>query len=327
MLLMSEKPTIIIGSPNDARSVGDGASNGGVKSQALWVKLLRQHGYEAYFVTYDGSQVQWLIEHPPVISVVEAADIIRSRLTRTMTTWLWSAALFDICGRYYLYDEELAFTSDYSAQRYLLEQHLQAGRILKLGTHSRVQAGWYMATYTIAPEYIPEWSDDHVFYPAPAKRIASRIGYFDEGTHTAATIARIQSGLEANDLRAEFLQISGGEAEVRDKLQTCSIVLGMNTGKWRFGEGCPRGQQEAMHCGAVLVSFNVWGNYEYLTDGYTGYMVECGHVDAMTLRVVQLLKNPYLLDQMSRRSTDFAMNAFTPENRWHAVRDFLDLTD
>jgi hypothetical protein len=39
-----------------------------IKELNYLVKLLRNHDYEAYIVTYDGGYEPWLIEHQPHIS-------------------------------------------------------------------------------------------------------------------------------------------------------------------------------------------------------------------------------------------------------------------
>lgn len=324
---MSERPIWIVGSPHDAGSVGDGSANGGVKSQALWVSLLREHGYEAYFVTFDGSQIQWLIEHPPVVSIATVKQWkAEGKPLKGVTTWFWSNAFFDVFDRYYMYDEELAMTSSYQHQRFLLEQHLREQRIIKLATHSRTQVGWYMSAYDFAPTYIPLWCGEQ-WQPDDRKRIPNRIGFFEEGRETMDDIAAVKRICEATGLHPEFFQCGGSEITCLEQMQSCDIFLGANRGKWKFGEGSPLSQVEAMRAGAVLVAFNVWGNYEYLIDGYTGYMVGCGDTAAMATRVIELLTGPnrWLLEGMREQSIDLTKNAFSADNRWPSVRDFLDL--
>lgn len=322
---MTECPVILVGSPHNADSVGDGAANGGVKSQALWVKLLQQHGYEAYFVTYDGSQIQWLIEHPPVISIAEARDIIANKPTRIMSTWLWSQALFDIAQHWYLYDEELSMTFTYQHQRGLLEQHLQQNRIVKIGTHTRTMQAYYNATYGILPTLIPLWGADY-WQPDASKRVPNRIGYMDEGAHTQHVITLIAAELQAHGIDAEFVQIGGCESECLDKMQRCDLFLGLNQGKSDlWGEGCPLAALESMLAGCVVVAFDVIGNGEYLHDPGTGALAPRYRADMMAGRVIEYLSDVTLKEQTRERSLSFVNGEHRAEAQWRAVADFLDL--
>ena len=63
--------------------------------------------------------------------------------------------------------------------------------------------------------------------------------------------------------------------------------MGTNDGKYfdslleAKAEGCPRTQQEALHCGCVLLAKDVIGNREYLIDKQTGFFVDLGDTNAI----------------------------------------------
>lgn len=323
---MSERPVILISSANDAQSTGDAPFNGGVKLYALWVKLLRQHGYPAYVVTYDGKYTEWLMDHPlPFLSIAEAAALKASRQDiRWMTGWLWSKAFLDLAADdgIYFFDAELAFTA--GVQRNLLALWLPSMR--KIATHSRTQQAWYGATFGLMPMFIPEWSDTKHWHPRPECRVPNRIGFMDEGAETLNDIDLIRLGCKANGLTPEFVQISGSEAQVLEQMQSCDLFLGLGRGKHPlFGEGCNRSGQEAMHAGCVVLMYDQHGNREYLLNDYNGYLVPVERTDLLTKRIVRLLNFPILKENLRWRSVDFAVNYFTPEKRWNAVAEFLDL--
>ncbi len=322
---MLNKPVILISSAADAQSTGWNAHNGGCKLYSLWVKLLRQHGYEAYVVTTDGTGEDWLIEMPPFLSLADAAALKASgREIRWMTGWLWAKAFLDLVGDddLFFFDAELAFTAE--AQRGLLERWMP--RMACIATHSRTQQAYYMTRYGITPMYIPEWSDTAYWTPNDRRRVTGRIGYLDEGDHTETTVRYVQQRCAEAGLTPEFVCIRGDERQVLDAMQTCDLYLGLNRGKHPlFGEGCPRGQQEAQHAGAVVAAYDVHGNREYLFDGWNGYLVANGDTDAMARRVVELLSNHWLRGEMRQRSIDFATHDFAPEVRWPLVAEFLEL--
>ncbi len=326
---MSEKPTIIIGSPNDSKSVGDNSSNGGVKQQGAWVNLLRSHGYDAYFVTFDGSQVQWLVKHPPVVSIETVKQWkAEGRPLKGVTTWMWSAAFFDVFEHYYLFDEELAYTGRYDRQRGLLEAHLAGGRITKVAVTNKFAQGWYAALYDRPTTLIHEFSDSSVFCPDDEERVTYRVGFTDEGESTAAVIRAVQLACDANvPAWVTFMQISGSEREFAEKLRTCDLFLVTNPSKWAWGEGWTLPGMEAMHSGAVVVAYDVIGNREYTLDGYNGFVVPQGDVLAMADRVVEVLTRDDHKEYVRQNSLSYARQVLVPEARWPVIRDFLDLTD
>lgn len=325
-LMMSEKPIILISSSRSAQEVGDAASNGGMHLYHLWGKLLRQHGYESFLVTYDGSRVDWLIDPIPYISLDDMRQMQQSgRECRYLTGWLWASAFIDSVPNFYFYDCELAFTSDYSKQRGILDRLIQQQKITKIGTNSRLHVGWYKAAYNLLPQFIGEWSDTSLWKPCPEKRVKGRIGYFWEGDHTNSDMAVLTEACTASGVEAEFIRVHGSEAEVLATLQTCDLFVGLNLGKWDGIEGCPRTGNEAQHAGAVVVAYNVWGNTEYLMDGFNGYIVRNGDTVQMADRVVELLMRPIHKETMRTHSIDYAMGYFNAEMRWEAVARFLDL--
>lgn len=325
---MSERPTIIISCAHDERSIGDGASNGGIKLYNLWSLLLREHGYESYIATYDGSKIEWLIEHTDYISLDDVRQMqAQGRNLKFMSAWFWSAAFLALTDKFYLFDAELAFTSSYQHQRHLLEQNLAQNRIAKIGTHSRTMQAWYQTSYGITPIYIPEWHADY-WMPDEARRVTNRIGFLDEGAHTWRDIDVIKSACAEHNLYPEFLECCGCESEVLSKMQTCDLFIGENMGKDPvFGEGSPRSPGEAMRAGCVLIAYEVFGNAYYLIDGYTGYVEPRGRPDMIAGRVIELLSNPERKEWMRARSIDFARYAMSSDGRWKYVSEFLELPE
>ncbi|MFM6619599.1 MAG: hypothetical protein ACKPI9_06460, partial [Dolichospermum sp.] len=67
--ISQEKPIIFASYCGSADFRGNLKFCGGTKELNYLVKLLRERGYEAYFVTYDGTYEPWLLDHQAHISL------------------------------------------------------------------------------------------------------------------------------------------------------------------------------------------------------------------------------------------------------------------
>jgi hypothetical protein len=87
------KPVVFASACVDEKSGGGKKYNGGQKMLNLLVKMLRQHDYEAYMVTYDGTYDEWLVDHPQHISIAQYREMILEKDTRDVrcvTSWIES---------------------------------------------------------------------------------------------------------------------------------------------------------------------------------------------------------------------------------------------
>jgi glycosyltransferase involved in cell wall biosynthesis len=184
-----------------------------------------------------------------------------------------------------------------------------------------------MATFGIAPSYIQEWSDLDYWTPDESQREPGLVGYMHEGPHTDPHIRFIADRCRQAGVAVQFWQVGGSEREVIDQMRRCDVFLGMNLGKHPlYGEGCPRAANEAQHTGCVLICYNVLGNSEYVTDGYTGYLVKRGDPQAMAERLIGVMRHDEERETVRRRGIDFALHAFSSgEGRYQQIKEFLDL--
>lgn len=319
------KPVIVFSSCENAQQTGDGIYNGGTKLQTIWCKLLRQHGHDAYLCTYTGEHEEWMIEHAPYISIRQANKIARQgRPLRVMTTWIVSEMALSITAHPYFYDAEIAHTSCahhfVALQRWLPE-------LKKVGTHSRTQQAWYMATFGFTPVYIQEWSDPDYFTPAPEQRRAGQVGWMWEGPHSPEHIELIRQYCQQAHVDVTFVQVGGSEQQVITTMQQCDVFLGLNSGKHPlWGEGCPRSPQEAMHCGAVVIAYDVFGNREYLFQDYTGFLVQRNNPQALAEMLVRVMNDDALRETVRRQGTDYVKHVFAPtELKYQQIKEFLNL--
>lgn len=324
-LVKNHNEIIIFCVSQNKNNPGGYASNGGIKLLNLWVKLLRQHKYEAYIVTHDGKYVKWLINHQPHISISALKKLKRQGKSITyVTTWLQSDEYIEIADKIYYFDAELAFTSGEHYQ--LLTNYLQNGKIQKIGTHSKTQVGWYLQQMQINPSYIKEWSDEEIWKPNKSKRKKFSIGYMIEDSETLLEIAEIKDISKSAGYALEFIHITGTEKEVLSAMQSCAFYLGMNSGKDRiWGEGCPRSQQEAMHAGCIVIAYDVIGNRELIEDGVNGYLVDRKRSDLMAKKLLELIRNNSLAARIRRNSEFYADSHLSSEGRLSQVLKFLDL--
>lgn len=319
------KPIILFGSIERAGDQGDSIYNGGFKLQSVWIKLLRQHGHEAYRVTGDGTQLPWMIEHQPAISLQQANKLANvGKPLRVVTTWIISEPILKLADRPYYFDAEIAHTSN--------GRHFEAlkrwlPKLAKIGTHSRTQQAWYMATLGLTPSYIQEWSDTTYFTPEPALRERGLVGYMWEGDHTPGHIEVIKRVCETARVDVRFKQVGGSEQEVITSMRHCDVFLGLNIGKHvLWGEGCPRSQNESIHCGAVLLAYDCHGNREFVMDGYTGFLAKRADPVSMGERLVYIMTNHDIREAARSQGQEFMCKMFAPtETKYQQIREFLDL--
>ena len=293
------------------------ARNGGTKLYNVTVQLLNAHGYDACIATQDGSYARWLVNQQPVISY---ADLKAKNPAKLVIAWLAAPGLERFSREYplYYYDAELRWTLQFRAT---LDRLLDAGRLAGIATNNRYIRAWYMATYGITPTLIREWSDTSIFYPDDTERVPGRIGCMPDDPGSQGVYER---------LRAEFgdrvIVVRGDEQQVADTMRTVDIFAGLNPGKHKlWGEGCPRTQQEAMHCGCVLVAYDVMGNQEYLYDGWTGRLVERGDQEGFVETITYLLGHPEEKEQLRRRGIDLVRALFSDQGKLDLMKRWLEL--
>jgi len=321
------RPIVIISSCKDADASGDARYNGGYKIYNLWVKLLRGKGFQAYIATYDGSHTLWLIEHQPTISLNTVKKWKDAGLPlQFVTGWADATAFIELADSLYYYDCELTYSS--GPHKDILARLIQSGKIKTIGSNSRIQQGWHMATWGRHVSLITEWCDTHYWVSAPELRQPGRIGYMNEGPHVPAHVEKIAQACRAAGLPAEFVLLQGDEAHILASMQQCDIFLGLNLGKHPlWGEGCPIPPLEALHAGCVLVAYDVLGNREYLLPEGSGVLISRGDVAAMARETVRLLRDPDRKERLRRQGTALAKSTFTPETCWPPVREFLGLAE
>jgi len=240
--------------------------NGGTKLYNLWVKLFREHGYKSYISTVDGKYDYWLSDHQEVISYDEIEKLrTQGHDVRILTSWLDTPHLEKIIGdgQFYYFDAELKWTLHFKKN---LDYFLKRNMIAGIGTHSRYIQSWYMAEYGIKPILINEWSDTAIFYPKPEVRVKGRIGCMVESAEDEEVYEFLRRKCLKSELCESIINIKGGDEQyLADTMRTIDIFVGLNQGKHPlWGEGCPRTQQEALHCGCALIAFDCMGNREYL---------------------------------------------------------------
>ncbi len=300
--------------------------NGGVKIYNLWIKLLQANNIHAYIATQDGGYDPWLCDHQPVISYRDLNYLKETNNIRIMTGWLDTPQLEQVSADqpFYYFDAELTWTLKF---RNKLDYFLKTNRIAKIATHSRYIQSWYMANYGIKPVLINEFSDTSIFYDDAAKRIPLRIGCMPEPNEKDETAFNyLHEKVKQFGNRTELIKITGDEKEVAGRMQTVDIFVGLNQGKHElWGEGCPRTQQEALHCGCVLVAFDCLGNREYLYHNWTGLMAPAGDKEKLWSNVNYLLDHEAEKERLRINGKLIADNLFSEKNKIALIGAFLDL--
>lgn len=320
----SEKPLIFVSACMDADNTGGWKYNGGIKEFNCLVKLLRQKGYEAYVVTYDGQYEPWLVDHQPHLSLAECQAKMRSqRPVRCVTSWAEAEAFLQICDQIYFWDMEVGFSEN---EHFALIHDLYKHKIQNTAAISRTIQAWHMAYFGQPCTLVPNLVDDSIWIPDELQRQPYKVGYMDEGPHTEKYVELIQEITLAQGLNLEFVQLKGPEAEILAGLQTCTVFLTMNLGKdplW--GEGGPLPPLEALATGCIPIAFDIHGPREIIQSGFNGVIVPRYRPDLMAKALVNLYQEPGAIEQMRQNALALFKACHTFEARWPMVKAFLNL--
>lgn len=299
--------------------------NGGTKYLNLLVKLLRNHNFESYVITQDGTFESWLVEHQPVISFDLAKSWAKQRRKlKSMCVWLPVAKYFlELTEQVYFYDAEIARTA---GPQFSILKKLLHNRIRAIATNSRYSQNWYKSTLNYSATMINAWSDAKYWNPKPEIREENLVGYTKE-PNSDAVIQAISEICRKQGFDFKFIKIQGlEEIKVLNLLRKCDFFLGTNPGKHPVhGEGCPRVGHEAMHAGCVVISFDINGNREYLQDGKTGFLIPREEATIMAKKLIYLANHPEIKERIRENSIHFALEKFSAHGRWEKIRDFLEL--
>ena len=325
-IVESTKPVIFVSACVDEKEPGGWKYNGGIKELNYLVKLLRQHGYEAYMVTYDGTYEPWLIEHQPHISISEfCSKRTTAKNVRCVTSYAVAKAFIDESPNLYFWDMELALTDQY---HFSVLSRLYKHKIKNVAAISKTIQAWHMIYFRKPCTLIPTICDESLWFPIESERRARRIGYINEEPNTPEYIELIQKKVCAAGFDLEFYLLEGSESNMLMGTRSCEIYLGMNLGKDSlWGEGCPQTIIEALSLGCVVVAFDVIGNREMIQHNFNGVLISRPDPDLMAGALIALYKNPDEINRMRHNALSLIEYCHTFDARWPAVSEFLNLDD
>lgn len=320
----ASKPLVFASFCRSADAPGNGKFNGGVKELNYLVKLLREQGYEAYVVTYDGSYESWLMDHQPHISMEDFSRLITyNQDVRCVTSWAIAEAFIKNSPSLYFWDMELFHTEH---DHFPVLANLYRKKIRNTAATNRTIQAWHMAHFQRHCVLLPNLVDQSQWFPISEKWQSYRVGYMNEGLHTETYLEIIQDAVHKQGLELEFCQIQGVEEEVLEKMRSCEVFLTMNIGKdTLWGEGGPLPPLEAMAVGCVPIAFDILGPREIIHNGFNGIIVPRYRPDLMAEALINLYTIPGELDRFRYNTLALMQTCHTFESRWPAVKEFLHL--
>jgi glycosyltransferase involved in cell wall biosynthesis len=320
----SDKPIIFTSYCVSADFPGNLKFCGGTKELNYLVKLVRERGYEAYVVSYDGTYEPWLLEHQPHISIHKFQEIVRQNHNiRCVTSLATATAFIQASPSLYFWDMELAYTEH---EHFPVLAELYRHKIKNTAAISRTIQAWHMAHFQRSCGIIPNLLDTSLWSPNLLNRKSLRIGYMIEGSHTEEYIEVIRNFTQEKDCELEFYRISGVESEILAGMHTCEVFLSMNIGKDHlWGEGCPRTVIEALAAGCVVIAFDIIGNRETIQDNFNSILVSRYRPDLMAEALVKLYTSTGEIERLRENARILIEYCHTFDARWPAVREFLNL--
>lgn len=321
--IVKNKPIIFASACVDSQITGGWKYNGGIKELNLLIKLVRNHGYEGYLVTYDGKYEPWLIEHQPAVSIDEFNKIKKNKEIRCVTSWAIAKTFIQNSPRIYFWDMELAYSEN---QFFAIMGSLYKYKINKVAGISRTIQAWHMAKFHKKCNVIPNIIDESIWFPDKNLRKRHNVGYMNEGPHTKHFINIIEEATVKAGLKLDFYLIKGDENDVLNLMRSCEVYLSLNIGKDPFwGEGCPRTILEALSVGCVSLSFDIIGNRETVINNFNGIIVNEKNPHFMADKLIHLFKNKAEMDRLRLNSLLLFNSCNRLEDRWLVVKDFLDI--
>ena len=322
--ILEEKPIIFASYCVGAEFGGNLKFCGGTKELNYLVKLLRERGYEAYVVTYDGTYEPWLLDHQPHISLDKFQEIVKQNNNiRCITSWATATAFIQASPSLYFWDMELAHTEN---DHFPILAKLYRHKIKNTAAISRTIQAWHMAHFKRSCVIIPNLLDTSLWVSNPLNRKKHRIGYMNEGIHTQDYINTIRDFTQEKNLELEFHQLSGVESEILGEMQTCEVFLSINIGKDSlWGEGCPRTVIESLASGCVVIAFDIIGNRETIQDNFNGFLVSRYRPDLMAEALVRIYTSTDEIKRLQENTKALIEFCHTFDARWPAVKEFLHL--
>ncbi len=319
-----EKPAIFVSYCVSNEFGGNLKFCGGTKELNYLVKLLREHGYEAYIVTYDGTYEPWLLDHQPHISLDKFQQIISKNTNiRCVTSFATATAFIQASPSLYFWDMELLLTAE---QDFSVLAKLYRNKIIGTAAISRTIQAWHMAQFQRSCTVIPNLIDTSVWFPTSLNRQRNKIGYMNEGLHTEDYVNTIRNFTQEKGLELEFHQISGVESKILAEMRTCEVFLSMNIGKHSlWGEGCPRTVIESLASGCTVIAFDIIGNREIMQDNFNSVLVSRYRPDLMAEALVRIYTTTGEIERLQENAQDLIQSCHTFDARWPAVKEFLHL--
>ena len=131
-------------------------------------------------VSLDGSHSGWLAEHAPFLSL-DAFKARKSSVSdvRCVTSWLKARPFINECPRFYFWDQELSASSRSHFPD--LAGLIANQRIIRTAGVNRAVQSFHRCVFETPSVVLRQLIDEQHWQPDPLRRIATRIGYFDDG--------------------------------------------------------------------------------------------------------------------------------------------------
>ena len=142
----------------------------------------------------------------------------------------------------------------------------------------------------------------------------ARLHVLGEGPQRPELEAMIrQKELESSVFLLGFIE------DVQKELSKCQVFLFTS-----WGEGTSISVIEAMALGLPCVAYEAPSMGELIIDGKTGFLIKAGNKEKMAERILELLENEPLRQEMSRQARQRAENHFSFTRVTHQLTHWLD---
>lgn len=156
---------------------------------------------------------------------------------------------------------------------------------MELWTISKHSRDFYFYGYNTESHIVNNWINTEIFSSDTKNIVKDRVGMIDYRTYYNEELANklVHYGFS-------LLKINGSENDVANMMRTCDYFVSATSGVYNghdHAEGFPLPGAEAMACGAILITYNNNGCYEYSFNKVNSYMTEEQTSENLILKLLE----------------------------------------
>jgi glycosyltransferase involved in cell wall biosynthesis len=271
-----------------------------------------------------GMTAAWLARVPYRVALIEGLGFVftssvtlKRRLLKRLVSWMYRLALLTV--------DRAVFLNADDVHEFLSNRLVNSKKVLNLQGIGVDLSYWLPANPVLAP----------ITFLLTARLLREKgvLEYVDAARKVKRTYPNVRffllgaldvnpTSLTENELQtwvAEKLIEWPGHVAVRPWLEQTSVFVLPS-----YREGLPRSTQEAMAMAKPIITTDVPGCRDTVTNNVNGFLIPARNADALTQAMLKFIENPELIGQMGRQSRLIAEARFDGKKKTQELIDILE---